>query len=182
MKLDLGEIEKKARAATLGPWRTESTRGDRWHVVRPGGFPVGRGPDGGPANFDSHTASHIAANSPPVTLALIAHIRELEDDAERHRALSDAAEQAIAVHGYQAHQAAKLIDELKAEIRRRGEVRPPEDGGSDDWVAMRGDQLRIRELERALHEALNYWSSDMPDYDERRVAIRKILEKGTVTR
>jgi len=40
---------------------------------------VGRDPDGGPANFDSHTASHIAANSPPVTLALVARIRELEN-------------------------------------------------------------------------------------------------------
>jgi hypothetical protein len=83
MKVDLDDIERRARAATLGPWRTESTRGDRWHVAAPGGFPVGRDPDGGPASFDSHTASHIAANSPPVTTALVARIRELEAQALR---------------------------------------------------------------------------------------------------
>lgn len=51
MKLDLDELARKARAATQeGPSDAESI-----------------------AN-----AEHIAANSPPVTLALIARIRELE--------------------------------------------------------------------------------------------------------
>jgi hypothetical protein len=78
MKIDLDELAGKANAvgsmfSDLAPWNVDESAtmgGPRvmcgiigWHVC----------------HADSmQTAEHIAANSPPVTLALIARIRELE--------------------------------------------------------------------------------------------------------
>lgn len=65
MKIDLDDLERKASAAvSANPrWYTE-TRLDELNIR-----PV--------------LAAHIAANSPPVTLALVARIRELEVQARR---------------------------------------------------------------------------------------------------
>lgn len=64
-KIDLDELERKARAADPALWsglRADAFNVDRW------------ADDRSVAN-----AQHIALNSPPVTLALIARIRELEN-------------------------------------------------------------------------------------------------------
>jgi hypothetical protein len=66
--LDLDELERKARAVVntrtefeLAQWKSNATDTRRWN-----------------AEQRIASAQHIAANSPPVTLALIARIRELE--------------------------------------------------------------------------------------------------------
>lgn len=84
MKIDLDELERKARAA--------STQ-DEWQW-RPGDLGVLEGKHDGQIVIYVHRSKdadldgalvasnrdrwHIAANSPPVTLALVARIRELE--------------------------------------------------------------------------------------------------------
>jgi hypothetical protein len=95
MKVDIDDLERKARVATLQSWET-------WETIAV----VGRMPeycsgfaivntDSGQQVADAFdntvwsdeqcvaNASHIAANSPPVTLALVARIRELEAQAHR---------------------------------------------------------------------------------------------------
>lgn len=68
-RLDLGDIERKARAANRGLWASlaaDAANAERW------------------ADPESEAnAQHIAANSPPVTLAMVARIRELEDALHR---------------------------------------------------------------------------------------------------
>lgn len=94
-KIDLDDLERKARAATTGPWSWDDKDG---YIVDPGGLVA----FGEPTHEGNHrieisdeNATHIAANSPPVTLALIARIRELEGalreacDGWRDHVLSD---------------------------------------------------------------------------------------------
>lgn len=104
MKVDLDDLERKARAATPGPWRLGDwsavfgtrERPERMLIIErnlthagPEPYVCGRG-DGRfevlrldePVS-DEANALHIAANSPSVTLALVARIRELEAQAHR---------------------------------------------------------------------------------------------------
>ena len=85
MKVDLDELERKARAATQeGPWGLRMP--DRGHgiegvvVETEDGRQIAEAYDSTSWSDDKCIANgeHIAANSPPVTLALIARIRELE--------------------------------------------------------------------------------------------------------
>lgn len=77
MKIDLEALERKARAATTqGGWRVSKFYWLTGMLVLCDG---NRGDVGIVANSCLPSdASHIAANSPPVTLALIARVRELE--------------------------------------------------------------------------------------------------------
>lgn len=75
MKIDLDELERKARAG-LSTWWIAGR--DTRLVISEGGRTGSAGLHLGPSNVD-----HIAANGPPVTLALIARIRELEAFAYR---------------------------------------------------------------------------------------------------
>jgi hypothetical protein len=86
-KIDLEDLERKARRATPGNWTTASpSKGsDGWSygVTIATASPVQRiytDYRGGIAVEANR--QHIAANSPPVTLALIGRIRELESAAE----------------------------------------------------------------------------------------------------
>jgi hypothetical protein len=79
-KIDLDELARKACAATPGPWRVS------------GGVSKNKHPEYLAVLYDDNTgdsyevcdecttenAWHVAANSPPVTLALVARIRKLE--------------------------------------------------------------------------------------------------------
>lgn len=87
MKIDLDDLERKASAATPGPWTTLGAQGRIPEYCR--GFGIVKAGDGEwVADAYDNTlftddqclanARHIAATSPPVTLALIARIRELE--------------------------------------------------------------------------------------------------------
>ena len=69
MKLDLEDLECKARA--VGDTRTEFELA-HWTATQATDSRRWRGPQLEAAGH------HIAANSPPVTLALVARIRELE--------------------------------------------------------------------------------------------------------
>lgn len=76
MKLDLDEIERKARAAVGGEWKVNQPAtivcdGNDDDIADASG-------QGWSQQQERNNAEHIAANSPPVTLALIARIRELE--------------------------------------------------------------------------------------------------------
>lgn len=73
MKVDLDDLERKARAATPGPWAADAT-----DVVSDLGSKSAWVERIGMANARKNV-EHIVANSPPVTLALIARIRELEN-------------------------------------------------------------------------------------------------------
>lgn len=74
-KIDLGALDGMARAADRTWW----IRGrDTQMVIGPGPQFGSAGLHLGPSNVD-----HISANSPPVTLALIARIRELEAQATK---------------------------------------------------------------------------------------------------
>ena len=77
MKLDLDELERKATAASTGHWMRGVDGRDVVARTETRDWPIARTIGG----FD---ADYIAANSPPVTLALIARIRELEDVATRY--------------------------------------------------------------------------------------------------
>jgi hypothetical protein len=83
MKIDLEDLERKARAATPDQWTTTKPpmRPDGWAggiVVAQvyGGQSIYATPPGG--CFPAADADHISANSPPITLALVARVRELE--------------------------------------------------------------------------------------------------------
>lgn len=87
MKVDLDELERKARAATPGDWRWGRPADDGLVEHRRALFAPARGAPNIPVivlDADSQyltradDTEHIAANGPPVTLALIARIRELE--------------------------------------------------------------------------------------------------------
>lgn len=71
--VDLEELERKARAATPGEW---------WMSVEDGDICAGEeGPEAtqvGAIYLGVADTEHVLANSPPVTLALIARINELE--------------------------------------------------------------------------------------------------------
>jgi hypothetical protein len=86
-RIDLDELERKARAATPGPWQTTSAKGtgaderiettvetEEMHQIADA-YDGTRWTDA----MCEANAKHIAANSPPVTLAPIARIRELEE-------------------------------------------------------------------------------------------------------
>lgn len=47
-------------------------------------------------------------------------------------------------------------------------------------IAQTSDE-RIAELERALHEALNFWAADVPGDDDNRDRLRSIADNGAVT-
>jgi hypothetical protein len=66
MTLDLDDLERQARAATPGPW----------HCPTDGAVRNTKGAWIAEAYFDINDAIYIAANSPDVTLALIAALRE----------------------------------------------------------------------------------------------------------
>lgn len=99
MKIDLDDLERKARAAQRETgtelWHRPGPQ-DQWWLLagscvtnseRPGIDMTdnGRVLLQANTNFQSaDTLEHVAANSPPVTLALVSRIRELDD------ALSDA--------------------------------------------------------------------------------------------
>jgi hypothetical protein len=90
-KIDLEELERKAGAAASGPWCSHGDRSripdytSQFAIVTDDGcqqiadaFDNTRWPD----EQCIANAQHIASNSPPVTLALIARIRELENAAK----------------------------------------------------------------------------------------------------
>lgn len=71
-ELDLDELEQKARAATPGPWARTPGRSGSFDVDH-----IGTGAN--VAEFLAlEDADHIAANSPDVTLSLIARVRAAE--------------------------------------------------------------------------------------------------------
>lgn len=83
----LDSLEAKAKAATPGPYTFEGLTADGWAVI---GFCrtcelAGCGDWGGGYGtamvYHREDAAHFAANSPDVTLALVARIRELEEAA-----------------------------------------------------------------------------------------------------
>lgn len=87
-RIDLDDLERKATAATPGPWESH---GDRSRIpdycskfaqvtADDGCQQIADAFDNTPCPDEQclANAEHIAANSPPVTLALIARIRELE--------------------------------------------------------------------------------------------------------
>ena len=86
-KIDLDDIERKARAAVQEPWETDEVRGR--HPDYTATFAIVR-TDGGEQIADAYdntrwpddqcaaNAAHIAAASPSVVIALIARIRLLE--------------------------------------------------------------------------------------------------------
>lgn len=86
MKVDLEDLEHKAALATQGLWKSglwKSTTGIGPHYVRAvvttqSGDSVADVDADRPDEERFANVRHIAANSPPVTLALIARIRELE--------------------------------------------------------------------------------------------------------
>lgn len=86
-KIDLDELERKARAATGGEWKAEIVTGMPRDnepimamVVSDGVQQIADCYDNTPCSDKQSEANaqHVAANGPPVTLALIARIRELE--------------------------------------------------------------------------------------------------------
>jgi hypothetical protein len=76
MTIDFDEIERKARAASTGPWHVGSSDPSDYRAVlreEPNGDVYEVANDVDPAD-----AEHIAAAPPLIVLALIARIRELE--------------------------------------------------------------------------------------------------------
>lgn len=105
MKLDLDDIERKARAATGGEWAADRVpgmpRADEPILAVVVSMEIddrGRQQQVADCYDNTHcsdhqnaaNAAHIAANSPPVTLALIARIRELEAEVDRAADLLEA--------------------------------------------------------------------------------------------
>jgi hypothetical protein len=92
MKLDLDDLERKAHAATPDEWQ--------W---RPANDEILEGKHAGQLVLAGEELicavadrAHIAANSPPVTLALIAYIRKLEGAA--HEVVDESSALAGSVH------------------------------------------------------------------------------------
>ncbi len=93
----LDELEAKAKAATPGPWRWDA---DHEPLDGPGQggygsdhvlFAAPCGTQNSYVVVDDPDARHIAANSPDVTLALVARIRALEAGLREACDLHDAA-------------------------------------------------------------------------------------------
>lgn len=104
MKIDLDELDRKAKAATPSEWTTTrppiEAKGWAIGVMVAqvyGGQRIYGTPDGG--TYPAADAEHIAASSPPVVLALIARIRELED--------------ALAVFGDDDHYRSRIVKVLE---------------------------------------------------------------------
>lgn len=74
MKLDLDDLESKARAAEQDEWRWRAANGDVLEGAHNGQLVLGAED----VICSVSDRAHIEANSPPVTLALIARIRRLE--------------------------------------------------------------------------------------------------------
>ena len=87
MKIDLDELERKARAAKYVSNITRYFVRAGWPMLVAWSHTIDSEDTCVPQSyaecFRAVDAEHIAANSPPVTLALLARIRELEDFA-RH--------------------------------------------------------------------------------------------------
>lgn len=91
MKVDLDDVDRKARAATQGRWiwgagNIEGSRGraNGLYVEDPGrARPVLMLEPGSLYTTLASDCAHIAAASPQVVLALIAYVRELEDAVKR---------------------------------------------------------------------------------------------------
>jgi hypothetical protein len=84
MTLNLDELESIAKAATPGPWKSAHVKGHAFDQV----FAEVNGGDFlcdvyGKTSVD---AAYIAAANPETMLALVAHIRKLEEMNERQRA------------------------------------------------------------------------------------------------
>lgn len=83
MKVDLDELERKARAAKYVSNITRYFVRVGWPMIVAWSHTIDGEDTCVPQSyaecFRAVDAEHIAANSPPVTLALIARIRELED-------------------------------------------------------------------------------------------------------
>lgn len=78
-KIDLDELERKARAANVGcAWRIDA--GNPALVETESGCAIAETDPGWASELHIAHAEHIAANSPTVTLALIARILELESE------------------------------------------------------------------------------------------------------
>lgn len=154
--LDLDDLERKARAATAGPWRVgssdpadyravlrEDAEGDVYEIVN----------DAAPED-----AAHIAAASPPVMIALIARIRELDAAADRAVMISD-------------------------EAFGLGPVVPIEETLGRIERGIFGQGQRIRELEAALRDAVDH-IDDLhladPGLRAEAVRLREVLAKGVV--
>lgn len=174
---DLDDLERKARAATPGPWRLgdwHAVFGTREHPERmlvlernlthAGAEPyICNRADGrfevlrlaGPIEHQSN-ADHIVANSPPVTLSLIARIRVLEADLEHERKLHALAERAMrsaneASKGFEAlaqrhFDAKEPLEQVADAARAFVEAQDPLAGG--DFA---GD--KFEDLKRALAAA-----------------------------
>lgn len=84
VKIDLDDLARLARAATPGPWKKCSANNDDCPCRTVWSVPLDDAPfclaETGPGQGTRvEDWCHIAANSPPVTLALVARIRELEE-------------------------------------------------------------------------------------------------------
>lgn len=79
MRLDLAELERIARAAEQDEWEWDSSVLEGVHNGQVVMFADTDEPE---IIASVPNKAHIAANSPPVTLALIARIRELESLAD----------------------------------------------------------------------------------------------------
>lgn len=105
MKVDLEDLERKAVAASHGAlsrvrWFTIDDKTVCWSPTIDGRDTCA--PQSFADTFDARDTAHIAASSPPVTLALIARIRELElslgDTSDALRMLADYYEPGVPLH------------------------------------------------------------------------------------
>jgi hypothetical protein len=79
-KIDLDEMESIARDATDEEWAWRTDGQDVLEGKRDGTIVLYPDPEDEAIIANTADRAHIAANSPPVTLALIVYIRELEDE------------------------------------------------------------------------------------------------------
>lgn len=126
MAVDLEELERKAKAATQESWGTSAVAGrlpdyfSRYAIVTTeGGEQVADAFDNTTWSDEQCAANarHIAANSPPVTLALIARIRELESAA---RELGEMARMGYREDVYSSREAFAARRGVLAEIVAKG--------------------------------------------------------------
>lgn len=84
----LDEIERKAKAATHGPWRVIENKGDPDRRIAHHGYTIGSPSKASIAlcrnSHDPHTPAHIAFCGPETVLALVAEVRRLQTDALFH--------------------------------------------------------------------------------------------------
>lgn len=86
VKIDIAELERIARAAESDQWQWRPANDDVLEGIDSGQVVLA----GEDLLCSVSDRAHIAANSPPVTLALIARIRELEAGWRQLLKLSDA--------------------------------------------------------------------------------------------